>query len=88
MSADNWTDCPKCSKKLKEQIEQSYGKVSPEEYQKLLKLSSEYQDDLGEYYQIYMDYLGELSISYRCSCRRCGFEFKFDHKENVLKQSA
>lgn len=90
MSADNWGVCPKCLQKkhkTMEDLKSSYGKVSSEEYHRLLKEVNEAEGDLDdatlrEDYEIAMLETGVFSIGYSCSCE-CGFKFNFKHNEAV-----
>lgn len=87
MSADNWTVCPRCheayEKKLiafDEMVTRSYGKVPPEEYERLRKERAllETRDDptslREDYEQGIMD--GEYYLRYSAHCQTCGWEFK------------
>lgn len=96
MSADNWTQCPRCIethnaelKRLSNEIDARYGKVSMEEF-------DEFRQEVQEFvlrgvdYQFREDYetfLGEdgwVHISYRGFCRTCSLAFKFEHDEKVV----
>lgn len=99
MGADNWAICPKCQKtaeekqeKLKTKIEESYGKVSREEYaamvekfgdvEILLDSPSNEARTLSEYYELGI--VGDVfEISYHAHCKACEFDKKYDHIETL-----
>lgn len=100
MSADNWSICPKCVKnrtqeleKKKAEIVKNYGKVSSEEYFRLIdslkkeEVSCSFETKevltLREDYEIGISENGEFSVGYSCSCSTCAFLFRFKHKEVV-----
>ena len=93
MSADNWTYCPQCKKNRevkraaqKRRAEKSYGKVSPEEYDRLLAAANdetELEDTLREDYELGVDDIGHFYVSYRASCEQCDFAFTFKHDQVV-----
>lgn len=93
MSADNWRECPKCLKDaiarkeaLANKVIESYGKISAEEY---LSLVAEQQEPivpdvtLREDWDIFTDETGIFLVSYRCSCSKCGFSYRFKHEEQT-----
>lgn len=95
MSADNWAICPKClsnheeavSKRQKD-VEAAYGKVSSQEYLKLLKDAEDKKkpknlDTLREDFGIGITEKGEFFVSYRGGCDRCGLEFSYSHEEEI-----
>jgi hypothetical protein len=91
MSADNWDICPNClsillstREKMKNTAESAYGKVPQERYLQLIQKASEpvsLESTLQEDYKIYTNDQAEFSITYSCSCSKCGFEHSFKHKE-------
>lgn len=83
MSADNWGECPKCSKIKAENLAKAYGKVPASEYQKLLDKSKEEKNTLREDYEIWTRLSGVFSVSYSCSCSDCNFEFSYKHEETI-----
>jgi len=93
MSADNWAICPKCEKLEKESInlkrkkaDDSYGKVSKEEYEMLnfeASQTPQLHQTLRENYEIGINENGEFMIVYRCSCKTCGFSKNFRHEETM-----
>lgn len=99
MSADNWTQCPQCRKNeeanvddLDKRVVESYGKVSADEYLKLVKQSREAADALSNHSSA-KDTLredwdigilkGQFYAYYGASCSVCGFEFTFKHEEEL-----
>jgi len=94
MSADNWTYCPKCIQKenethetLKQKANDSYGKISPNEYIKLIeelnkRHLAEPKTTLAEYYEIGI-LKNEFFIRYRSHCIMCGFEYNFDLDKEI-----
>ena len=86
MSADRWSECPKCrvdldvdSKRRAKKAADAYGKVSHDEYERLIadrdkprKLATTLRED----YEIGANE-GELRISYHASCEKCGFAYSF-----------
>ena len=94
MSADAWRFCPKCTKDdvdkrkaRKQELVDSYGKVSMKEYEKLKKKYNdkiEASETLREDYWLYTNEDGVFEVSYGCSCDVCGFSFQFNHKEKVI----
>lgn len=85
MSADAWRECPRCKDQLEEILKNSYGKVSAEEY---LRIVSETEDRIEETpfredYEILMDDEGEFYINYHGECTQCGLKHKFKHTEQV-----
>jgi predicted Zn-ribbon and HTH transcriptional regulator len=99
MSADNWTQCPKCKKnkedecdELDKQVVVSYGKIPADDYISLVEKSSKLADQLKNRTvpedTLREDYElrirdGEFSVSYYASCKTCGFKFEFKHEEKV-----
>lgn len=94
MSADNWAICPKCKKlelqhkkQLKEDARELYGKIPPEDYIQLLKEipdESAIGETLREEYEMGVNSHGKFYISYGCFCDKCGFEYSFNHKEQLV----
>lgn len=89
MSPDNWATCPKCTKNhqdnyesLKQKANDSYGKINPDEYIKLIESlnilhHSEPGINLAEYYEIGI-LKNEFFIRYHAHCTKCGFEYKYN----------
>lgn len=94
MSADKWSICPQCmqttlkqkEKQVKETTEK-YGKVSVEEYKKLLQYSIEpvnLEPTMREDYELGIDEDGSFDITYSAYCDQCKFSFEFNHISNVI----
>lgn len=71
-------------------MNEGYGVVSAEEYMELVAVfedakAGEFDKDTTyyEYCEFYMDDTGEFTADYKGSCRRCGFEFDFSHKQKA-----
>ncbi len=96
MSADNWGICPRCKERNKRELAglakklvDGYGKISREDYEKLLDQEisvSELRETLREDYELWVNEDGLFYVSYGCSCNVCGFEFNFAYEENVLEE--
>jgi len=99
MSADRWNTCPKCKViaeqnriKLARKAEKSYGKVSSEQYLRMLEdvKNGDKQDEretLREDFYIGLDEDGEFSIDYSASCDKCGFKHTFEYKKTIVKSN-
>lgn len=93
MSADNWTECPRCLQEevkkkdeLMAQADSAYGTIPKAEYLELLKKSGEplkAEQTLREDYEFWTNPDGEFKASYRCHCDRCGFKHTFKHEEQL-----
>jgi uncharacterized protein YbaR (Trm112 family) len=93
MSADNWAVCPQCKKKLEVEQEkrirapgENYGKVSKEEYERILQLAQQKlpeTETLREDYEISVNAAGLFYVSYGCSCDVCGFEHEFKTEKQL-----
>ena len=93
MSADNWTECPRCLEKeeteknaLKLKAESEYGKMPKAEYLELLRKSEEplsTEQTLREDYEFWTDPDGKFSANYNCHCKICGFEHTFKHEKQL-----
>jgi hypothetical protein len=93
MSADNWTICPKCFKKLNDEwnektkkLQLQYGKISKEKYD---KLSNEIKngtprvpETLREDYDIGI-YKDKFIIKYIAQCTKCDFKFDYKYSEII-----
>lgn len=91
MSPRNWRTCPHCRAVATQRrnedrhaIKESYGKVSPEEYEKRLAHwnadESDKEENLREDYDIGMDEDGKFCVSYGCFCTVCGWSHEFTHE--------
>lgn len=93
MSADNWRICPKCTgineaayEASRKEITESYGKVSAEEYLRLVSIAPKppiHLETLREDYEIGTFEDGEFLVNYSCYCSACKFEFSFKHKQKI-----
>ncbi len=97
MGADNWDICPKCESVSLAQKQSdidkardSYGKVSPEEYEALLlksRMTIEQDLTLRENYELGIfntdEHTKHFEVSYTASCDKCGFKHRFLHKERI-----
>lgn len=89
MSADRWSICPKCTErreqkiaKLHSDVEDSYGKVTIEEWDNLRarvrKLEdSDKEDTLCEDFDTRINEEWIFSVSYKAGCSECGFTYAF-----------
>ena len=93
MSADNWATCPRCQAKAEadseariEQAQLAYGNVSIEEFDQLraeAEKGSGIDTTLREDYEFHLDTDGTFTARYRGRCEPCGFEYAFNHTEQV-----
>lgn len=99
MSANNWTQCPRCYETNKVKAEEldriaseAYGKVSAEKFDELREQARSFRkaivtdDTFVSSLREDWDlgiHKGEFYVHYRASCSTCGFEFSFKHKEKV-----
>lgn len=87
MSATNHTECPKCLLRYqKEDGEPIYGKVSEEEYFKILSDRKKERDteSLNEYYESWIDNKqNKFKMYYRCSCEVCDFTYEYSYEEEL-----
>lgn len=98
MSANNWDICPRCKQraeakhaKAKKDIQKSYGKVTPEEYQRRLdavREPPELEETLREDWELGMEDDGRFHVGYFASCQDCGLEFQYKHEEKVDLEKA
>ncbi len=65
----------------------AYGKLSVEDYAAKFSEASSIPyrpaESLREDWEIYTDEQGRFAVSYGCSCEKCGFEFSYQHKEQL-----
>lgn len=99
MSADNWSECPRCLRNNKKEAQaiitkarSHYGIVGLKVYTELVKAAEKEADELRdpvdstplrEDYQIYTTNDGKFVISYSASCYTCGWENLFEHEEQL-----
>lgn len=94
MSADSWSVCPRCDDKIKkeykkasDEIENSYGKVSLEEYRNLvdklknIKKVEECGNNLREDYELGIKLSGLFYVNYSGYCTVCGFVFNYEYEQ-------
>lgn len=98
MSASNWDVCPVCRRKAiiarDEAIRTanaSYGKVAPEEYERLKAIASkplELESHFREDYEIGVTEAGEFFVIYHGHCQTCtfGFDYTYDKKLTEIVQ--
>lgn len=89
MSANNWRVCPQCKKRAEHEkqkrllaAEKQYGKVSSDEYLRLLDKANKVErlkESLREDWEIGTHDDGEFTIYYACHCQSCGFSHEFNH---------
>ncbi len=46
-------------------------------------IGEDIQNTLREDYEMWTDETGLFQVFYECSCKECGLEFKFEHKERL-----
>jgi hypothetical protein len=100
MSADNYTVCPRCRKRMETakaeklaETKASYGKVSEDAYRKAVRTADRENtrqiETLAEYYDlgVRQHWIGRTGdwfhVRYDAKCSDCGFEFHFEHSEEV-----
>lgn len=93
MSADNWTECPRCLVKAtkihvadQDKADKAYGNVPVDEYLALRAIAEkpvEIDQTLREDYEFYLDSKGKFLAVYCCECTTggCGYSFNFRHEE-------
>lgn len=95
MSADNWTQCPRCLNRRAMEIENkttqvaaSYGKVDVETFDRLraecetLK-ADRLEDNFREDYEIYGAEDGTVEVRYSGKCTTCGLALTFKHSHEI-----
>lgn len=95
MSADRWSECPRCKylydESVKEKINEIkslYGKIPEEEYlQKYrdakISLLKEFDTSMRQDYEFYGAENGVLNIRFSASCNECGFSWSYKHEEKI-----
>ena len=88
MSADNWTQCPRCQvddesrqDALIKIANDAYGRVSPDEYEiaRQNALHPDFEEDtFREDYEFYGAELGVVRYTYSGECTVCGLEVEFN----------
>jgi hypothetical protein len=95
VSADNWTQCPKCEAEARKRdvrrlakIQAAYGKVTSEEFVRAINEFSpeagSHDNNLREDYEQGMGKDGAYTVTYSCSCNTCAFSWKFSHTAQVV----
>lgn len=95
MSANNWTECPRCRvgylaeiKVRAEEVANAYGKVPVEEYMRMNEEASNpppFEETLREDWYIGMSADGKFTAKYSCYCKPCGFEFSFEQERDAMQ---
>jgi ribosomal protein S27AE len=91
MSADSWTDCPRCAVRLadrkreaREALEEAYGHVSRREWEALSIETAEIEGEVDgqtfrEDYEFYGAETGKVTAVYHGECKTCGLEAFMDY---------
>jgi hypothetical protein len=97
VSADNWDICPQCRDRAKaahdarfQAAVESYGKVSPEEYERLRGEATEpFNEDrfqtFREDYEFYGASKGTVYASFSGHCEVCGLGVDFTYEREFYK---
>jgi hypothetical protein len=93
MSADRWSNCPRCLKRREDQtkravaiLNEAYGKVSASEWLELkkeLEITEPLEPSLREDWEITLTG-DKLEIDYLCHCKVCGMSDRFTHEEILV----
>lgn len=95
MGANNWRDCLACERLKQKSIEtrradadKEYGKIPATAYRAMVDEiekdeATDLPSSLREDYEFYLDVGGELSVTYRCSCDKCGFSFSLEETKDT-----
>lgn len=99
MSANNWTQCPRCyvtnltkAKELDKAASEAYGKVPVEQFDELRDKARSFReaivtdDKFSSSLREDWDlgiHKGKFYVSYGASCSTCGFEFRYKHEETM-----
>ena len=94
MSADNWAICPKCKQTATKAFEKqklhagaAYGKVSPDEYLRLLAAIPQQpalKESLREDYELGILEDGNFYVRYLGECTECAFAFNYKYDQDLL----
>ncbi len=95
MSANRWSDCPRCKTKAEEdranavkEAEAAYGKLPAKEYTALAAKADKplpfERDSLREDWEIRLTPEGKIKIDYYCSCEDCGLKFSLKREADIL----
>lgn len=99
MSADNWTQCPRCKARhekaaeaRRSEVQALCGEVPVEEFEQRRAELAEFEgkqfaETLREDYEIYGAEDGVVKVSYGCSCAICNLAttFKYEHSLEVQR---
>jgi hypothetical protein len=102
MSADNWTQCPRCyitnhakADEKDASVRGQYGKVSEDQFLRLRDeaisfrkalFDSQFCETLREDYEIGIQD-GEFDIFYRGHCDTCGFNFSYKYNQKAVPEA-
>ena len=86
MSAENWAQCPVCTKKFEAERLTLYGSVPEDKYLSEVKRieGAIKAQNLREDYELGIDLEGNFFVKYYATCSICGFCHEFKTGENVL----
>jgi hypothetical protein len=86
MSAENWTQCPVCTKKFIKERAGLYGSVPEDIYLSEVDRVERAinAQNLREDYQIGIDLEGNFYVKYCGHCAICSFHYEFQTGGNVL----
>lgn len=97
MSADNWTECPRCVDRANrdyraevERVEALYGKVPVEEFdrERAALRAPELDATFRENYEFYGAMSGTVHYNYRGSCTRCGLSTEITGEKTFWPEGA
>ncbi|WP_010550490.1 hypothetical protein [Brachybacterium paraconglomeratum] len=95
MSADNWTTCPRCTRRREAEIESAeekialaYGKVPLDEWEEMRRRQSDLitrkpDRTLREDYEFHGASDGEVVADYSASCDTCDLRVSFTHQHQI-----
>jgi hypothetical protein len=93
MSANRWSNCPRCLKRREDQakravaiLNEAYGKDSASEWLELkkeLEITEPLEPSLREDWEITLTG-DKLEIDYLCHCKVCGMSGRFTHEEILV----
>lgn len=98
MSADNWAICPRCLDEAKAEAQarfqaafEAYGKVTPEEYERIRDLAQEPIDKdvlqtFREDYEFYGAENGTVTAVYSGHCSKCSLGVDFKHEQTFYER--
>jgi len=99
MSADNWTQCPRCLKRRavevenkQTQLDASYGKVPLDRFDSMRhELETLKTDKVDETFREDWEigvFNGEFFVQYKGSCGTCNLRYEFKYEETVNADGA